>query len=245
MPVPGRFQKSYNRIFRYDMKRNSFLLYVDSMDILTELTDVQAGKLFKAVYLYQKHITDPDNMEYEECLADSLIRIAFTPIRLQLDRDYAKYKDVCAKRASAGRKGGLSKARASASSSETEVPAISPVRSFSAMIEELNSDQLWIEQMCRQSGINAAVFLSMAKEQIVKFFDYITATGQESTVLTTNDAKRRFFWWWKNQGIKEYKSNQNDGSNNGRTFKCKTDIKPRSEAEKDYSGKIEIRSDRL
>lgn len=72
----------------------------------------------------------------------------------------------------------------------------------------------------------------MAKEQIVKFFDYITATGQESTVLTTNDAKRRFFWWWKNQGIKEYKSNQNDGSNNGRTFKCKTDIKPRSEAEK-------------
>ena len=60
------------------MKRNSFLLYVDSMDVLTELSDVQAGKLIKAMVLYQKHLSDPDNMEYEEYLSDSIIKIAFT-----------------------------------------------------------------------------------------------------------------------------------------------------------------------
>lgn len=226
------------------MKRNSFLLYVDSMDVLTELSDVQAGKLIKAIVLYQKHLYDSGNMDYEEYLSDSIIKIAFTPVKIQLDRDYAKYKEVCLKRASAGRKGGINKARASVNK-PPEASGINPVSSFSAMIEELVSDQLWIEQMCRQSGINSGTFLNMSKEQITKFFDYITATGQEKTVLNTSDAKRRFFWWWKNQGIREYKSNQNDGNNNGRTSKCKADIKSRSEAEKDYSGKIEIRSDRL
>lgn len=226
------------------MKRNSFLLYVDSMDVLTELSDVQAGKLIKAMVLYQKHLSDPDNMEYEEYLSDSIIKIAFTPIKLQFDRDYAKYKEVCLKRASAGRKGGLNKAKASVSKSP-EAFSINPVKSFSEMIEELVSDQLWIEQMCRQSDINSGTFLNISKEQITKFFDYITATGQESTVLSTNDAKRRFFWWWKNQGIQEYKSNGNDTGNNRRPFRGKADTKPCTEAKKDYSGKIEIRSDRL
>ena len=215
------------------MNRKSFLLYLDTLDVIQELTDAQIGKLFRAIVSYQHGLDDPDNREYEELLSgDSLLKIAFTPFKSQFDRDFLKYKEVCEKRVNAGRKGGIAKASKAPAGPVNPVPA-KPVKAFGDIIQELNSDQLWIEQMCRQSGIGAKTFLGILPEQINKFFDYISATGQEDTVLTTSDAKKRFFWWWKNQGIESIKP-----TNNGRktNISTKPDIQPSKPAEKDYSG---------
>jgi len=37
-------------------ERKSFLLYKDSLDVLSEMNDEQAGKLFKSIYFYQSAI---------------------------------------------------------------------------------------------------------------------------------------------------------------------------------------------
>lgn len=84
------------------MNRNkkSFLLHIDSLDILDELTDEQAGKLFKAIKAYQKQ---------EMVELDSFVRIAFSPFKNQFIRDNEKYDLTCKRRAEAGRKGGEAK----------------------------------------------------------------------------------------------------------------------------------------
>lgn len=84
------------------MNRNkkSFLLHIDSLDILDELTDEQAGKLFKAIKAYQKQ---------EIVELDSFVRIAFSPFKNQFIRDNEKYDVTCKRRAEAGRKGGEAK----------------------------------------------------------------------------------------------------------------------------------------
>lgn len=207
------------------MKRNSFLLYTDSLEIISELSDAQAGRLLRAIVLYQKHVHDENNTEYEEFLTDSLVRVCFSQIRSSIDRDNEKYREVCRKRADAGRKGGISKR------DSHKKESLSPVLSLSDISQSLMGDNLWKEQMCRQSGIGAGNFLKIIGEQIRKFFDYITATGQEKSVLTVDDAKRRFFWWWKNQGMEEY---------NGRNKPSyrKPDIQSGKPDEKRYSGKF-------
>lgn len=82
-------------------KKKSFLLHIDSLDILDELSDEQAGMLFKAIAAHQK------GMDYE---LDSIVRIAFSPFKNQFIRDENKYDETCIRRADAGRKGGLAKA---------------------------------------------------------------------------------------------------------------------------------------
>ena len=80
--------------------RKSFLLHIDSLDILDELTDEEAGELFKAIRDYQND---------EELDLKGLVRIAFSPFRNQFKRDAEKYDLTCKRRAEAGSKGGKQK----------------------------------------------------------------------------------------------------------------------------------------
>jgi hypothetical protein len=68
--------------------RKSFLLHIDSLDILDELTDEEAGQLFKAIHNYQK---------CEELDIHGLVRIAFSPFKNQFNRDNVKYENLCEK----------------------------------------------------------------------------------------------------------------------------------------------------
>ena len=82
------------------MSKNSFILHNDSLDVLDELTDEQAGMLFKAMRAYHcdEHIE-----------LDSLTKIVFSPFKNQFNRDKIKYEKTCERRAVAGSKGGKQK----------------------------------------------------------------------------------------------------------------------------------------
>lgn len=83
-------------------KNNSFVLYTDSRNLIELLTDEQSGKLLKAIFSYVEEGEAPD--------LDDVSTVVFTAIRNYLDRDQAKYQEVCQKRAEYGRKGGEAKA---------------------------------------------------------------------------------------------------------------------------------------
>ena len=81
-------------------KKKSFLLHIDSLEILNDLSDEQAGKLFKAIYSHQ---TDA------EISLDQITKMVFLPFRNQFERDNEKYTKTCERRAIAGSKGGKQK----------------------------------------------------------------------------------------------------------------------------------------
>lgn len=81
-------------------RKKSFLLHIDSLEILTDLSDEQAGKLFKAIYSHQID---------EEPKLDQMTKMVFLPFRNQFDRDNEKYAKTCERRAIAGSKGGKQK----------------------------------------------------------------------------------------------------------------------------------------
>ena len=81
-------------------KKKSFLLHIDSLDILDDLTNGQAGVLFKAIKAYQHEDDFP---------LDSIVKIAFSPFKNQFLRDDEKYTETCKRRAIAGSKGGKQK----------------------------------------------------------------------------------------------------------------------------------------
>lgn len=81
-------------------KKKSFLLHIDSLDILDDLTNGQAGVLFKAIKAYQKD---------EDYPLDNIVKVAFSPFKNQFIRDDEKYTKTCERRAIAGSKGGKQK----------------------------------------------------------------------------------------------------------------------------------------
>ncbi|MFQ3209151.1 MAG: hypothetical protein ACI9HU_000635 [Colwellia sp.] len=86
------------------MTRKSFVLHVDSLDVLDELTNEQAGMLLKAMHSF--HVGN-------EIELDTLTKIIFSPFKNQFFRDNEKYIKTCEKRAESGSIGGRSSRRES------------------------------------------------------------------------------------------------------------------------------------
>ncbi len=99
-------------------KKKSFLLHIDSLDILDDLTNGQAGVLFKAIKAYQHGDDFP---------LDSIVKVAFSPFKNQFLRDDEKYKKTCERRAIAGSKGGKQKV-ANASKSKQSVANVADTK---------------------------------------------------------------------------------------------------------------------
>lgn len=91
--------------------KKSFLLHIDSLCILDDLTDEQKGQLFNAIYKFQLG---------EELELSPIIKIAFSQFRNQFNRDSEKYEKTCEARKLAGSKGGKQKV-ANASNSKQKV----------------------------------------------------------------------------------------------------------------------------
>ena len=77
-------------------KRKSFLVHIDSLDILDDLTDEQAGMLFKAIKAHQKG---------EDLELSPIVKIAFSPFKNQFARDDEKYQKIVERNKNNGLKG--------------------------------------------------------------------------------------------------------------------------------------------
>ena len=80
--------------------RKSFVLHKDSLQVLDDLSDEQAGKLFKAIKAIQLG---------EEFELDALTRIALSPFKAQFARDNEKYERIVERNKNNGLKGGRPK----------------------------------------------------------------------------------------------------------------------------------------
>lgn len=83
-------------------EKKSFVLYHDIRTPLELLTNEQRGELFTAILDYSEFGALPE--------FDGALMMAFAFIRMSLDRDAAAWEEKRAKRAEAGRNGGLAKA---------------------------------------------------------------------------------------------------------------------------------------
>lgn len=80
--------------------KTGFILHLDSLEVLNELTNEQAGILFKAIRDY--------NLGKEPEL-DFAMKMAFLPFKNQFVRDFEKYENTCERNKANGAKGGRPK----------------------------------------------------------------------------------------------------------------------------------------
>jgi hypothetical protein len=79
------------------MSKKSFVLHIDSLQVVEELSDEQAGKLLKAIYNYQIGADDE---------LDLVTKVCFLPFRNQFIRDAVKYEETVERNKINGSKGG-------------------------------------------------------------------------------------------------------------------------------------------
>lgn len=93
-------------------KRKSFIIHKDSLHILKDMTNEQAGIFIKAIDFYQQNGHLPD--------LDFGLKMAIAPFINQFERDEENYKKTCEARREAGSIGGKQKV-ANASKSKQKV----------------------------------------------------------------------------------------------------------------------------
>lgn len=93
--------------------RKSFILYFDLLGSLDQLSDAQAGKLFKAIKAYHMSVsegaTQDCKAEFESLMDDFVTRLAFHPFRTAFERDAERYQSLVDRNRQNGRKGGRKK----------------------------------------------------------------------------------------------------------------------------------------
>ena len=112
--------------------KKSFILYADISDMVSELPDDQAGKLFKIILDY----VNDKNPEP----TDLLLKIAFNPIKQQLKRDLKKYEQYIEKQRDNGKKGGRPSVKTE--TQKTQAFNLEPKKADSDNVNDNDSDNV-------------------------------------------------------------------------------------------------------
>ena len=81
-------------------EKNSFLIYYDHEGPISKLNDEQRGKLFSALFAYEKR------GELTDFKDDDMLMMCFSFIKISLDNNREKYNERCEKNTENGKKGG-------------------------------------------------------------------------------------------------------------------------------------------
>ena len=81
-------------------EKNSFLLYYDYEESVLLLNMEQRGRLFSALFAYEKRGETPDIED------DNMLKMCFSFIKTSLDNNREKYNERCRKNTENGKKGG-------------------------------------------------------------------------------------------------------------------------------------------
>jgi hypothetical protein len=90
----------FNTLFEM---RKSFILHIDSLGILDELSDEQAGQLFKLIHSFH----NPNKPKQTQIT--QVVNLAFYSFKSQFERDFEAYNNVCERNKNNGIKGGRPK----------------------------------------------------------------------------------------------------------------------------------------
>jgi len=85
------------------MNKKSFILHIDSLGILDELTDEQAGQLFKLIHEYH----NPNKPKQTQIT--QVVNLAFFQFKSQFERDFQKYENIVERNKNNGKLGGRPK----------------------------------------------------------------------------------------------------------------------------------------
>ena len=92
---------------------SKFTLYIDTLCVLDEMDDRQAGKLFKAIKAYWLRKAERCQQDagtgFDSLMEDFVTRIAFAPFKAQFERESRSYDDTVGKNKENGNKGGRPK----------------------------------------------------------------------------------------------------------------------------------------
>ena len=180
---------------RYKLKsKKSFLVHIDSLDILDDLTDEQCGQLFKAIKAFQNN----DKLELS-----SLVKIAFSPFKNQFIRDDEKYQITCDRRAKAGSLGGKQKV-ANASKSKQKVANLADKKNKSKNKTNNDSDNKK-ERSSRFTPPSLSEVISYCNERAnfvspQAFIDHYEANGWMRGKNKIKDWKACIRTWEKSSG---------------------------------------------
>lgn len=79
------------------MKPKALNLYLDYIENIEALSDEEAGQLLRAILTYANTGEEPE--------MSAIVKVAFVPIRKQIDVEFANYEAVAKARSEAGKKG--------------------------------------------------------------------------------------------------------------------------------------------
>lgn len=77
--------------------KSSFIVHLDSLDVIEDLTDEQCGELLRAMKAY--HLN-------EDFTPSAIVKVAFSPFKNQFVRDQKKYESIVERNRNNGLKGG-------------------------------------------------------------------------------------------------------------------------------------------
>ena len=184
--------------------KKSFILYCDLIHSVEELTDEQSGRLFKIILQY----VNDQNPKIE----DQILKVAFSPIKLQLKRDLEEWLKTCERNRENGVKGGrppktqktqsvlekpnktepfISKPKKPDNDNDTDNENQNDIKNHNDILRKLWYNKMWLES------------LSMLwKREIKDILDHLNKFRLECILkedykANEKDAKEHFVNWAK------------------------------------------------
>lgn len=144
-------------------EKDSFVLYNSYYDLIEDLNMEQRGLLLTAILEHARGENQP--------VLDPIVKIAYRVIAAQLDRDRKKWEETCAKRAEAGKRGGIASGQSRRQSKQNEA---SEANASNAKQNEANASKP------KQSQANEAEYEYESESENEDVYEDVYDNGIES-----------------------------------------------------------------
>lgn len=185
-------------------EKDSFVLYTEQKEVIDNLSDEDAGKLFKGIFEYALG-NEPE--------FDNLLKLVFIPIRQQLERNAKKYSEIKEKRRIAGAKGGKQKIANQANANfakQSQANLAVNVHDHVHVNDNDNDNDINIKKFIKPTIEEIKSYCSERNNSInpIQFFDYYESKGW---LIGKNPMKD-----WK-ACVRTWEQNKNKYNNNTTT----------------------------
>jgi hypothetical protein len=182
--------------------KTGFILHFDSLNVLDELTDEQAGILFKAIRAYNLG---------EELNLDFAMKMAFLPFKNQFKRDCERYEERCKTNKGNGLKGGRPKKPI-----ETEITesVFEEPKKADNKNDNKNKNENIEERKSKFYGSISLFIDKHPKKMLREFYDYWSEHGEKDKKMRFEKEKtfgiEQRLRTWYNRNPDQYSKKQID-----------------------------------